>query len=123
MNASAMAGMAIAQTSTSIPHGLCYPLTLELGIPHGKAVGYFAAGFLSAADEREREYILEKAGFLSLDDFQDFFVRLYGKPEVNAELLDDAVSKLFANRQKLSAVPFTTDRDTLEKIAFYTSDH
>lgn len=123
MNASAMAGMAIAQTSTSIPHGLCYPLTLELGIPHGKAVGYFAAGFLSAADEREREYILEKAGFLSLDDFQDFFVRLYGKPEVSAELLDDAVSKLCANRQKLSAVPFTTDRDTLEKIAFYTSDH
>lgn len=123
MNASAMAGMAIAQTSTTIPHGLCYPLTLELGIPHGKAVGYFAAGFISAAGKAECKYILEKAGFDSTQEFQEFFIRLYGRPEVSADILSEAVDKLWSNKQKLSSVPFEITRDVLEKIAFYTSTH
>lgn len=45
MHASVVAGMAIAHTGTSIPHGLSYPVTYELGIPHGKAVGFFLPGF------------------------------------------------------------------------------
>lgn len=46
MQASVLAGMAIAYTGTSIPHGLSYTLTYENGVPHGKAVGVFLSGFL-----------------------------------------------------------------------------
>ena len=40
MQASVLAGMAIAYTGTSIPHGLSYTLTYENGIPHGKVSKY-----------------------------------------------------------------------------------
>lgn len=37
LHAAALSGMAIAQTGTTLVHGMGYPLTLELGIPHGRA--------------------------------------------------------------------------------------
>ena len=54
MHASVVAGMAIAHTGTSIPHGLSYPVTYELGIPHGKAVGFFLPGFLRFYNNQKR---------------------------------------------------------------------
>jgi len=39
-NASLMAGMAISNTRTSICHSISYPLTIELGIPHGLACAF-----------------------------------------------------------------------------------
>lgn len=123
IDASAMAGMAIAQTSTTVPHGLSYYLTINMGIPHGKAVGYFIAGYLSAAHESEREYILKKAGFSSLDDFQEFYLRICGKTEVSRELLSAASEGMLKNPQKLSPVPFNIDRDVMEKMVFFTSNH
>lgn len=39
--ASTLAGMAIAQTGTTIPHSLSYAITYELGVPHGIAIRYF----------------------------------------------------------------------------------
>lgn len=44
--ASTLAGMAIAHTGTSIPHGLSYYMTYNKNIPHGKAVGMFLPGYL-----------------------------------------------------------------------------
>ena len=46
LRASMIAGMAITHTGTSLPHGLSYPVTYELGVPHGKAVGMFLGGYL-----------------------------------------------------------------------------
>ena len=43
LRASAFAGMAIAHTGTSLPHGLSYSVTYEEGYSHGKAVGMFLA--------------------------------------------------------------------------------
>ena len=39
MIASTMAGIIIAQTGTSLPHGMGYPLTYFKNIPHGLANG------------------------------------------------------------------------------------
>ena len=41
MQACTLGGMAISHTGTSLPHGLSYRVTCELGTPHGKAVGMF----------------------------------------------------------------------------------
>ena len=45
LHASMVAGMAITHTGTSLPHGLSYQVTYELGVPHGKAVGIFFSVF------------------------------------------------------------------------------
>ena len=41
MLASTMAGMAIAHTATTLPHGLSYAVTTHLNVPHGKATAYW----------------------------------------------------------------------------------
>ena len=62
-----MAGMAIAQTATTLPHGLSYPVTVHLGVPHGKACAYFTAGYLAEAPADIRDYLLTTAGFTSIE--------------------------------------------------------
>ena len=123
MRASMMAGMAIAQDGTTIPHGLSYPLTYNLKVAHGKAVGYFTAGYLSEADEADREYLLSTAGFTSLEDFQNVLLSACGSVDVPDDLLEAAVEELSANAAKLSAVPFACDKEVLRRIAFYTKQH
>ncbi len=41
MRSSALGGMSIAGCGTSIPHALSYTLTYDMGLAHGRAVGYF----------------------------------------------------------------------------------
>ena len=72
MFASSLAGMAISQTGTSLPHGLSYYLTYHKGIPHGKAVGVFLAGYLDALPEEFEPQVimaLRTLGFGSLGQF------------------------------------------------------
>lgn len=40
MKASLMAGLAISQTRTALAHSISYPITIELGIPHGIACSF-----------------------------------------------------------------------------------
>ena len=77
MNASAMAGMAITQTSTGIPHGLSYSLTVKQNIPHGYAVCYFIPGFLNFACENDRQYILDLIGFKDMISFEKWYMRIF----------------------------------------------
>lgn len=123
LKASAMAGMAIAQTSTTVPHGLSYSLTYKLGVPHGAAVGYFTAGYLEAAAPEDREEILSAVGFESAEQFGQWVEQYYELPEVRDDILEAAVEELSKNTAKLSAVPFPLDREALCRIAFYTKEH
>ena len=120
MNASALAGMAIAQTSTTIPHGLSYSLTIRRHIPHGKAVGYFTAGYLAAAEEADRQYLLCKAGFNDLNDFQQWYIRLYGRIEVEEKLLRQAAEELWQNQQKVQTAPFAVTQESLYAMALFS---
>lgn len=47
LNASCLAGMAIAHTGTGFPHPLGYSITLSEGVPHGKACAVFESAFLT----------------------------------------------------------------------------
>ena len=70
MLTSTIAGMAIAHTGTSLPHGMSYYLTYHKGIPHGKAVGYFLPGYLRLFAEQmdvEVMMILRSLGIGSLE--------------------------------------------------------
>lgn len=119
MRASAFAGMAIAQTGTSLPHGLSYHVTVAGHIPHGKAIGYFEAGYLAQADEKDRQHLLAAAGFASLEEWQDFYAAACGGELLPRELLLSAVDSLLASPAKLKKAPFAADRETLLAIAFF----
>ena len=127
MLASTMAGMAIAHTATTLPHGLSYAVTTHLNVPHGKATAYFTAGYLCAASEEDRNYLLKTAGFASIEDFRTVYCAACGTidaPETELrKVLEAAVEELSGNPVKMALAPFPVDREVLERIAFYELSH
>lgn len=80
LRASMIAGMAITHTGTSLPHGLSYPVTYELGVPHGKAVGMFLGGYLeNYKDKKDSGKVLSLLGFASAIEFRSYLIRPSGK--------------------------------------------
>ena len=123
MLSSTLAGMAIAHTGTTLPHGLSYSMTYFLHVPHGKATAYFTAGYLNEAPEKDRDYLLHTAGFASVRDFQAVYHRACGPLEAEEErireVLKKAVLETGTNPAKLSLAPFPADMAMLERIAYF----
>ena len=116
MDASSIAGMAIAQTGTSLPHGLSYTLTYDAHIPHGQAVGIFLKGYLLEADEKEVELVLRYAGFENIEDLDKFYVACCPSLSLDEDILCKAADVLAANEAKLKNAPFTVNQNTLRRI-------
>ena len=115
LTASTLGGMAIAQTGTSLPHGLSYTLTYEGGIPHGAAVGLFQSGYLRNADSADRQHILSLTGFADTDEIAKFIADI-SPVNVPAELLEKAAVNLLNNPKKLASCPYRADADVLRDI-------
>ncbi|MDO5476523.1 MAG: iron-containing alcohol dehydrogenase family protein [Eubacteriales bacterium] len=115
--ASMFAGMAIAHTGTTLPHGLSYPLTYETGMPHGKACGYFLPGYLREADPDAVSYLLETAGFTDVDSLESYYQHTCGRDEVPGAVLAQSVDATLASPAKLAQCPFHVDEAVLCRIA------
>ncbi|MBR1738694.1 MAG: iron-containing alcohol dehydrogenase [Ruminococcus sp.] len=116
LNASTVAGMAIAHTGTGIPHGLSYTLTYEAGIPHGIAVGYFLEGYIALAEEKDRRAVLDLSGFGLPEEFGAFFRQVCSVGGADRELLSLAAENLMHNPAKLRSCPYTVDEKIIEEI-------
>lgn len=119
MFASSLAGMAIAHTGTSLPHGMSYYLTYHKHIPHGKAVGYFLPGYLELfAEEMDVEVMmfLRNMGFGSPEHFRGFIRECVGKPELSDEEKNALLEEIMASERKLEAVPVAVDRERVEML-------
>lgn len=116
MEASAIAGISIAQTGTSIPHALSYMVTYEAGIPHGPAVGMFLSRYLECADEVRRRDILTAAGFTDTVELESFIKRV-AYAGADRDLLERAVENVLSNKAKLKICPFELDEQKLRYIA------
>ncbi len=116
LHASMVAGMAITHTGTSLPHGLSYPITYELGVPHGKAVGMFLGGFVEGYRNKEEvTEVLSLLGFENASDFRTYMRELLGAVEVSEELMKENVKSLLANPAKLKNYPFEiTEKELME---------
>ncbi len=120
MHASALAGMAIAQTGTTVPHGLSYTLTCELGMPHGVAVGYYLGSYLKEAEEADdvlTHKFLKRAGFTAARDFELFFEEVCKIDEVSAEIRQKAYDVLVNDEKRLATASYKIDAETLKHIA------
>ncbi|MEY8391872.1 iron-containing alcohol dehydrogenase [Lachnospiraceae bacterium] len=108
------AGMAITHTGTSIPHGLSYPLTYEMQVPHGKAAGIFLPGFLASYQRKEEVLsVLKRMGFASLEAFTAYLDELLGKVEIPEGLWIEDVKAVLSNQAKLKNYPFEIGREAL----------
>ena len=117
MRASTFAGMAIAQTGTSIPHALSYNITYDLGMPHGMACAYSLAEYLGFAHEEDQKIILETAGFGSLDEFKDFMKKIFPDVTVDKAVLQRAYDTVSSNKARMQGCRFDVDEEILKKIA------
>ena len=115
MDASALAGMSIAQTGTSIPHALSYLLTYHGKIPHGTAVGMFQAGFLQLAEKSRRNAVLQAAGFTEIDDLRQLIQALL-PVQVEQSLLEQAAEAVLHHPAKLKTCPYPVNADVMQKI-------
>ncbi|MBR3634714.1 MAG: iron-containing alcohol dehydrogenase [Lachnospiraceae bacterium] len=116
MEASAIAGISIAQTGTSLPHALSYMLTYESGIPHGPACGMFLARYLELADDKIKNDILTAAGFESCEEMGSFIERL-APVAVDKEILRRSAMSVLSNTGKLKNCPYQVDEKTMDFIA------
>ena len=108
MLTSTIAGMSIAQTSTAVPHGMSYDLTLHAGIPHGPAVGYFLAAYVEVCAKfvpQDIEKILSLLGLKSIEEFNEMLRKLIGTCTVSRENRDQFAAAMKTNRSKLDLVP------------------
>jgi len=114
MHASTLAGMAIAQTGTSLPHGMGYPLTYHHGIAHGKANGLLMAAYLDHCQDTQRvTRLLAALGFLKLDDFDQYIEKLLGRLAIDEEAIINYSEGMMQNTGKLKNHP---DPVTIEDI-------
>ena len=116
MTASTLAGLAIAITGTCLPHALSYTLTMEAGLPHGVAVGYFLARFLKEAGD-DGLMLARTAGFFDLEELQGFYTAVCKPGSVERGVLAQAVETVAVNPDKLASAPFDADRELLLRLA------
>ena len=108
MLTSTIAGMSIAQTSTAVPHGMSYDLTLHAGIPHGPAVGYFLAAYLEVCNKfvpQDVEKILSLLGLKNAEEFREMLCKLIGTCTVTREMRNQFAAAMKENHSKLDLVP------------------
>lgn len=117
MEASMLGGMAIAHTGTSLPHGMSYAVTYELGVPHGKAVGIFLAGYVAAyQNQEEASTVLKLLGFENAKAFKQYLDSLLGKVKLEESLLTRDVQDMLGNEAKLANYPFEVSFEELHGL-------
>jgi alcohol dehydrogenase len=119
MYTSTIAGMSIAMTSTAVPHGMSYDLTLSKGTPHGPAVGYFLAAYVEICHKKvpnDVEKVLSLLGLQSVEEFAEMLHKLIGTCTVTRELRDKFVAAMKTNHSKLDLVPGGITPEEVEYI-------
>ena len=119
MLTSTIAGMSIAHTSTTLPHGMSYDLTLHAGVPHGPAVGYFLAAYTEVCAKfvpGDVEKIISLLGLKDLGEFTDMIQKLIGTCSVTREMRDKFAAAMKVNRSKLDLAPGPITAEDVDSI-------
>lgn len=118
LQASMAAGMSITHTGTSIPHAMSYPVTYELGVPHGTAVGMFLGGFAERYPDAEAvQEAMDILGFENANLFHTYLTGLLGVVEVSQEVLKTGAKLLLSDPAKLKNYPFSVTEEELLNMA------
>lgn len=118
MLASTMAGMVIAQTGTSLPHGMGYPLTYFKNVPHGLANGCLYKAYLAVFKDKTRVNDIWKAlGLKSYNELEDILEKL---SKIDIEISEDEMKEytdaMWNNKAKLKNHPEEITYEELYEI-------
>lgn len=118
MMASTLAGIVIAQTGTSLPHGMGYALTYFKGVPHGLANGVLFSAYLNSFKNREK--IDRMVQHLGLKQLESLILDLKELTAVQLEITDEELKEyaqsMASNEGKLKNHPERVNADDLYAI-------
>ncbi|MGL5633554.1 MAG: iron-containing alcohol dehydrogenase family protein [Sarcina sp.] len=118
MVASSLAGIVIAQTGTSLPHGMGYALTYFKGVPHGLANGCLYKEYLKVFKNREK--VSEIYSLLGLNSEEELYDILDKLTSIDIDVTETELelwSEEFAsNIGKLKNHPETVSKEEIFKI-------
>ncbi len=120
IHASTYAGVAIAQTGTSLPHALGYPVTYQFGLPHGMANATFMAEFLRVSPKDLVQKVLDATGFTTEEEFaawlKKFIALTEEKPPIKEEYLEDYAKLISSQEEKLKSHPIKLSLDDIMEM-------
>lgn len=127
MYAAMLAGIVIAHTGTIILHGMGYPLTTHLGIPHGRANGILMCGVLEMIRPFRREKVARTAEYFGKEngnlDGLEAFIKGLGieatkyREEVTKEMLEEFAD--FASKtSNIRNTPGTITEEDIREVYF-----
>ena len=97
------AGIAIDITGTGFPHPLGYGLTIDYGIPHGKACAVFEKDFIkyNMRTEKGREKIERFSEYIGASP-EEIMNKTYELSGINMKLTDDIIANIISRVEKAS---------------------
>ena len=116
IRSSALAGIAIAQTGTALPHALSYIVTYDTGLAHGPACGLFLAGFVAEASAEDQEKMLRAAGFWDVEGLAAFLAKVLPKTEIPEETVKRTFEAVIHAPGKMNSCIFHADEETVRRI-------
>lgn len=115
---STLGGMVIAQSGTSLPHGMGYALTYFHNIPHGRANGLLLKEYLGFCEDKEKvDIILNLMGMRDLNEFGDYLRTLLScEISIGDEEINNYTDSMISNKAKLKNHPYEVKREDVYKI-------
>ena len=118
MYTSMIAGVVIAQTGTSLPHGMGYALTYHKGLAHGVANGILTIEYLKIFKNFSKiESMLNLLGYQTLSELEDVFkVLMPDVVQISEEEIKEFSEAIMSNQAKIKNHPETVTLDQIITI-------
>ena len=111
---STIAGMAISQSQTSLPHAMGYYLTYFKNLGHGHANAQFTKAFMDFVPEKDRvKDVLDFAGFESTGEIDEFFRKIVTRVQCSDEDINYYTDEMMKIKGKLSTVNRLISREDM----------
>ena len=119
MLTSTIAGMAISQTGTSLPHYFGYDFTYAGYASHGHACGIFQPSYLKEYEKHDSEPVKEICnylGFKDVNEFDEYMKSNLPEVKVKKETIYPFIQKVSNTTSKLKTFPFEISYESIESM-------
>lgn len=114
---STIAGMAIAQSQTSLPHSMGYYLTYFKHLSHGPSNAVFTKAYLDFVPEQDKvSKIMELTGFKDSSDLDSFLKSIVPSADATEEEINYYTDEMMKIPNKLKTVNRPITRDDMYKL-------
>lgn len=121
LTAASLQGIVVMMTSTTIPHGMGYPLSHFKEVNHGMSCAIFLGEFLRELKEQSADVtdVVHLCGFKSLDDFCLYIKTIVARNvsfTVSTGEIEDWTDDVMKLDKRIENVPTDISRETVEHI-------